>query len=209
MKIGNTWGWEWIMTSYLRIVGAGVLALGVAACNSSSPAAPAAAEPSAANGATVNAGRPADGAAAAKPANGAKPGTMTIVGIVLQDDGEFDVLKAAVVRAGLVDTLNGSGQYTVFAPTDQAFITTLNAGTEQGAIEAVNNLSIEALTNILLYHVTEGRRISKSVLAAPQYQMLNGQTLTRDTLSAAGIAATDISASNGVIHVINAVLLPQ
>jgi uncharacterized surface protein with fasciclin (FAS1) repeats len=202
------------MTSYLRIVGAGVLALGVTACNSSSPAAPSAAAPSAAapavaEAATINAGRPADGGAVAKPGNGAKPGTMTIVGIVLQDDGEFDVLQAAVVRAGLVDTLSGPGQYTVLAPTDQAFITTLNAGTEQGAIDAVNELSIEALTNILLYHVTEGRRISKSVLAAPQYQMLNGQTLTRDTLTAAGIAATDISASNGVIHVINAVLLPQ
>jgi uncharacterized surface protein with fasciclin (FAS1) repeats len=134
---------------------------------------------------------------------------MTIVGIVLQADGEFDVLQAAVVRAGLADTLNGAGQYTVFAPTDQAFITTLNAGTEQGAIAAVNSLPIDALRNILLYHVTEGRRISKSVLAAPQYQMLNGQTLTRDALTAAGIAATDISASNGVIHVINSVLQPQ
>jgi uncharacterized surface protein with fasciclin (FAS1) repeats len=118
------------------------------------------------------------------------------------------VLQAAVVRAGLVDALNGSGQYTVFAPTDQAFITTLNTGTEQGAIDAVNSLPIDALTNILLYHVTEGRRISRSVLAAPQYEMLNGQILTRSTLTAAGIAQTDISASNGVIHVINSVLLP-
>jgi uncharacterized surface protein with fasciclin (FAS1) repeats len=65
-----------------------------------------------------------------------------------------------------------------------------------------------ALQNILLYHVTEGRRISKSVLAAPQYEMLNGQILTRDTLAAAGIAKVDISASNGIIHVINHVLLP-
>lgn len=186
------------MTRFLKIFGVSLLAFGVAACNSSSPSAPAAATSSAA----LDAGRP-DGAGA-----GAKPGTLTIVGIVLQDDGEFDVLQAAVVRAGLVDALNGTTQYTVFAPTDQAFITTLNAGTEQGAIDAVNSLEIDTLTNILLYHVTEGRRISRSVLAAPQYQMLNGQTLTRATLTAAGLGQTDISASNGVIHVINSVLLP-
>ena len=53
-----------------------------------------------------------------------------------------------------------------------------------------------------------GRRNSASVLRAPSYQMLNGQTLTRATLSAAGIAATDVSASNGIVHVINAVLIP-
>ncbi len=69
-------------------------------------------------------------------------------------------------------------------------------------------MDVEVLSNILLYHVTEGRRNSRSVLAAPSYEMLNGMILSRDTLAAAGIAATDISASNGIIHVINSVLLP-
>lgn len=195
-----------------------VAALGVgavvfsAACGSSgSPVAPSArtAGPGAAvalpaaeeSGSVQVAGKPGHAAAA-------KPGDMTIVEIVSQNDGEFDVLQAAVVRAGLVDALNGKTQYTVFAPTDQAFITTLGAATEDAAIEAVNGLPVDALTNILLYHVTEGRRNSRSVLAAPGYQMLNGTTLSRAQLGAAGLAATDISASNGIVHVISAVLLP-
>jgi len=146
----------------------------------------------------------------AKPgqATGAKPGPLTIVGLMLQADGEFDVLQAAVVRAGLVEALNGTAQYTVFAPTDAAFVATLGVADEAAAIAAVNGLPLDALKNILLYHVTNGRRNSASVLGAPRYQMLNGQTLTRETLSAAGIAATDVSASNGIVHVINAVLIP-
>lgn len=138
----------------------------------------------------------------------AKPGTSTIVEIVLQPDGEFDVLQAAVVRAGLVDALNGTDQYTVFAPTDAAFVATLGVADEAAAIATVNALPVEALTNILLYHVTEGRRTSRSVLAAPEYEMLNGEYLSRDKLAAAGIAAVDMSASNGIIHVINSVLIP-
>lgn len=141
-------------------------------------------------------------------AKAAKPGTSTIVGIVLADDGEFDVLQAAVIRAGLVDALNGKDQYTVFAPTDAAFVKTLGVADEAEAIAVVNALPEDALRNILLFHVTEGRRISTSVLAAPEYLMLNGQYLTRQALAEAGIAATDISASNGIIHVINSVLLP-
>lgn len=137
-----------------------------------------------------------------------KPGSLTIVGIVTQDDGEFDVLQAAVIRAGLVDALNGTKQYTVFAPTDAAFVTTLGTGTEAGAISAVNTMDLDTLRNILLFHVTNGRRNSNSVLAAPTYNMLNGDKLTREQLVAAGLATTDISASNGIIHVINAVLLP-
>jgi len=128
---------------------------------------------------------------------------------VTQDDGEFDVLQAAVIRAGLVDALNGSTQYTVFAPTDLAFVTTLGAADEAAAIAAVNSMPIETLTDILLFHVTEGRRISRSVLAAPSYHMLNGATLTRTQLSAAGLGPLDISAANGIVHVINAVLLPS
>jgi uncharacterized surface protein with fasciclin (FAS1) repeats len=138
----------------------------------------------------------------------AKPGASTIVAIVLADDGEFDVLQAAVVKAGLVDALNGKNQYTVFAPTDAAFIKTLGVANEAEAIAAVNALPLEALTNILCYHVTKGRRISTSVLASSGYLMLNGESLSRTELAAAGIAITDISASNGVIHVINSVLIP-
>lgn len=137
-----------------------------------------------------------------------KKGNSTIVEIVLADDGEFDVLQAAVVKAGLVDVLNGRGQYTVFAPTDAAFIKTLGVADEAAAIAAVDGLPVDVLTNILLYHVTEGRRKSQSVLAAPRYEMLNGELLTRNELTAAGIAKTNVSASNGIIHVINSVLIP-
>ena len=148
------------------------------------------------------------------PASGAgrsverKLGPLTIVGIVLQDDDEFDVLQAAVIKAGLVDVLNGTKQFTVFAPTDAAFVATLGVGDEAAAINAVNALSPDALTDILAYHVTTGRRNSASVLGAPRYQMLNDKTLTREELVAAGIEATDIGASNGIVHVIGRVLIP-
>lgn len=141
-------------------------------------------------------------------AQAAKPGSSTIVEIVLQPDGEFDMLQAAVVRAGLAGVLNGQTQYTVFAPTDAAFVATLGVTDEAEALEVINALPLDALTNILLYHITPGRRTSTSVLAAPQYNTLNGKHLTRAELLAAGIAAVDISASNGVIHVINHVLIP-
>src|SRR6185503_16471020 len=65
-----------------------------------------------------------------------------------------------------------------------------------------------ALADILLFHVTHGRRTSNSVVHAPRYQMLNGDSLSRAQLLDAGIVAVDISASNGVIHVIGSVLLP-
>jgi uncharacterized surface protein with fasciclin (FAS1) repeats len=177
------------MKKILTVLAIGALSAGVTACSdSTSPVAP-----SAAAGTTA----PAE-----------NPGTLTIVGIVLQADGEFDVLQAAVVRAGLVDALNGTTQYTVFAPTDAAFVKTLGVANEAAAIAAVNGLDVAALSNILLYHVTEGRKNSTAVLAASSYVMLNRATLTRDKLSAAGIAATDISASNGIVHVINSVLMP-
>lgn len=138
----------------------------------------------------------------------AKPTSQTIVDIVLLDDGEFDVLQAAVVRAELVDVLNGGGQFTVFAPTDAAFISALGVVDEAAALAVIETLPIDVLTNILLFHVMEGRRTSNSVVRAPRYSMLNGDTLTRSTLIDAGIATTNISASNGVIHVIDNVLMP-
>ena len=193
------------MTKILGALGIGILSFSVLACTSSSTPV----SPSASTGATM--GSNADGLSAdIKPghADAAKPGELTIVDIVLQDDGEFDVLQAAVINAGLVGALNGSRQLTVFAPTDMAFVSTLGVGNEAEAIDVVNTLDLGALTDILLYHVTSGRRNSNSVLAAPRYQMLNGDTLTRSDLAHAGLAATDISASNGIVHVINAVLLP-
>jgi uncharacterized surface protein with fasciclin (FAS1) repeats len=160
-------------------------------------------------------------AAPAFAATGAKPGTSTIVDIVLADDGEFDVLQAAVIKAGLVGALSSTDdQYTVFAPTDAAFVSTFrallndNSLTESDVIDFINAGGVDtafgdgALANILLYHVTNGRRTSTSVVHAPGYTMLNGQRLSRSELLDAGIVATDISASNGVIHVIGSVLLP-
>jgi uncharacterized surface protein with fasciclin (FAS1) repeats len=198
------------MKKMLTAIGISAVAFGAAACSDSSPTAPSATAP-AATMADGSAAAPAIGAAAqAKPghSDAAKPGDQTIVDIVLLPDGEFDVLQAAVVRAGVVDALNGPRQLTVFAPTDAAFVATLGVANEAAAIGAVNGLPVDTLTNILLNHVTSGRRNSNSVLAAPAYQMLNGETLTRETLAAAGLATVDISASNGIIHVINHVLMP-
>jgi len=198
------------MKRILAAVGISAVAFSAAACGASSPAAPSAAAPVAAieGGSSAVAG--AGAVALAKPgySDAAKPGDSTIVDIVLLPDGEFDVLQAAVIRAGLVGALNGTNQLTVFAPPDAAFVTTLGVADEAAAIAAVNGLPVDTLKNILLYHVTAGRRNSNSVLAAPAYHMLNGGTLTRDQLVAAGIASTDISASNGIIHVINHVLMP-
>jgi uncharacterized surface protein with fasciclin (FAS1) repeats len=156
---------------------------------------------------------------AAQP--GSKPGNATIVDIVLADDGQFDVLQAAVIEAGLAGALSSTDdQYTVFAPTDAAFVASFRALlgdgalTESDVISFINAGGVDAalgqgaLADILLFHVTNGRRTSNSVVHAPQYRMLNGERLTRAQLFDAGIVATDISASNGVIHVIGSVLLP-
>jgi len=160
-------------------------------------------------------------AAPAFAAAGAKPGTDTIVQVVLADDGKFDVLQAAVIEAGLAGALSSTDdQYTVFAPTDWAFVSTFrslladNSLTEADVIAFIEAGGVDtafgsgALADILLFHVTNGRRTSNSVVKAPGYTMLNGDRLSRSQLLDAGIAAVDISASNGVIHVINSVLLP-
>ncbi len=149
-------------------------------------------------------------ALAGKPAaaEAAKPGNQTIVEIA-SGNSNFEVLVTAVVRADLVDLLNGKGQFTVFAPTDAAFEATF--GADEETIKGLINAGAldGALGDILGYHVTEGRRISTSVLAASSYEMLNGDTLTKAELVAAGVVPADISASNGIIHVLTAgVLLP-
>ncbi len=121
----------------------------------------------------------------------------------------FTTLVAAVQAAGLVDLLNGNRQFTVFAPTNDAFAKLgFNAGN-------IGSLPKDQLTAILLYHVAPGERSANSVVNAKQIRMMNKQ-FTQVTVNSSGafinssrIIATDIDASNGVIHVIDTVLLPK
>ena len=149
------------------------------------------------------------------PANGVqsadaslKPGTSTITQLV-RSNSDFDVLEKAIDALGLAETLDGRGQYTVFAPTDAAFQAVTGTTSDQAAFDKLLQLfTVDEIKNIVLFHVTNGRRNSTSVLAAPSYEMLNGGTLTREKLTAAGILTPDVSASNGIVHVIGGVLIP-
>jgi transforming growth factor-beta-induced protein len=129
-------------------------------------------------------------------------------------DGRFTTLVAAVQAAGLVDTLKGAGPFTVFAPTDEAFAK-LPAGTVENLLKPEN---LETLKNILLYHVVAGKVMAADVVT------LDGKTADTVAGSAVNISVkdgkvflnenvqviiTDIETTNGVIHVIDTVLLPE
>lgn len=130
----------------------------------------------------------------------------------------FTTLVAAVVKTDLVDTLDGSRQFTVFAPTNDAFdaaaATVLGEGSS--GPDLVEALDVEALTKILLYHVSPGKRVSGDVLASSRIRTVSGGFIRVDgsTLVGDGSSANlvtdliDIDARNGVIHVIDFVLLP-
>jgi uncharacterized surface protein with fasciclin (FAS1) repeats len=150
----------------------------------------------------------AGGAGTAAARNGKRKGASgdeTIVDVAIGADG-FGVLVAAVKEAGLVGTLSGNRQLTVFAPTDEAF----NAAGI--TVDNVSGLDVEFLVNVLTYHVTPGRRYAASVVNAPRVGTLNGADIAVDGTTLNGgeaeIVATDIEASNGVIHKIDGVLLP-
>ena len=126
--------------------------------------------------------------------------------------GQFKTLAAALEAAGLIDALTGKGPFTVFAPTDEAFAK-LPAGTVESLLKPENK---EKLKAILLYHVVPGNITAKQVVK------LNGRTVktvegrsfkvnTMDgvTVDDARVTKTDIQASNGVIHVIDTVLVPK
>jgi uncharacterized surface protein with fasciclin (FAS1) repeats len=153
----------------------------------------------------------------APPVHAAPPGpTLVDVAIAVNSEGPyagmFDTLIAAVLAADpvVLKTLSGNGQFTVFAPTDDAFLalglTPENIGTlDQGF-----------LTKVLLYHVARGRRDSTQVLASSRIRMLKGGFLFQDggVLTdklgrEANIIVTDVKAANGIIHVIDAVVLPK
>lgn len=125
--------------------------------------------------------------------------------------GDFKTLAAALQAAGLVDTLKGPGPFTVFAPTDEAFAK-LPAGTVEELLKPENK---EKLVAILTYHVVSGKVMAKDVASLNSAKTVNGKSVTISQQNGvvmvdnARVVKTDIAASNGVIHVIDTVILPQ
>ena len=165
------------------------------------------------------------------------PGNQTIADIVVEsasaDDAEFTLLLAALEYAGLTGVFTGKDQYTVFAPVDEAFLNLVEALSDdldkdilenEGPFAAIDDLLGEgAVANVLLYHVTEGRRAENSVvpknmrakdrkintlLEGATFKVAFGGVITDIAGQEVTITATDISASNGIIHVVDTVLLP-
>lgn len=154
-----------------------------------------------------------------------KPGNQSIVDIAMGNP-DFSILVDLVIFAELDDVLANEGQFTVFAPTNEAFEGLIAALTDALGAEAVDALLSDKafVTDVLLYHVTDGRRFANSVVnrnnpkaiemlnggfvfsssADPIGTLMDGSALTGD----ANIVGGNISASNGVIHIIDAVLVP-
>jgi uncharacterized surface protein with fasciclin (FAS1) repeats len=129
-----------------------------------------------------------------------------IVDTAIAADG-FTTLVKAVQEAGLVDTLKGEGPFTVFAPTDEAF-----AKIPEADLAALLQ-DKEKLTKVLTYHVVPGKVMAADV-SPGMVETVEGQSITIDTadgvkVDGASVIATDIEASNGVIHVIDSVIMPR
>ena len=123
--------------------------------------------------------------------------------------GQFKTLAAALQATGLVDTLKGAGPFTVFAPTDEAFAK-LPAGTVDALLK-----DIPKLKGILTYHVVAGKVMAADVVKLKSAKTVNGQTAKisaeggKVMVDNANVVKTDIICSNGVIHVIDSVILPK
>ncbi|MFN3307643.1 MAG: fasciclin domain-containing protein, partial [Anaerolineales bacterium] len=132
----------------------------------------------------------------------------TIVDVAI-NDGRFTTLAAALQAAELVETLQGEGPFTVFAPTDEAFAK-LPAGTVEGLLK-----DIPTLKNILLYHVVAGSVKSEQVITLTSADTVLGKPVTikvedgKVFINDAQVIIVDIVAKNGIIHVIDTVLLPE
>ena len=125
--------------------------------------------------------------------------------------GSFNTLVAAVQAADLADTLKGKGPFTVFAPTDEAFAK-LPAGTVEDLLKPENKSKLQA---ILTYHVVAGKYMAKDVVTMKEAKTVNGESfmisMKSDTVMVdnAKVVKTDIECSNGVIHVIDSVIMPK
>ena len=122
--------------------------------------------------------------------------------------GSFKTLVTAVKAAGLVETLSGKGPFTVFAPTDDAFAK-LPAGTVEGLLK-----DIPKLKSVLTYHVVAGKVTAVDVMKLATAKTVQGQNVSIDTkagvkIEGANVVKADVMADNGVIHVIDKVILPK
>jgi len=122
--------------------------------------------------------------------------------------GSFKTLATALQAAGLIETLKGEGPFTVFAPTDEAF-----AKIPQADLQALL-ADKAALTKVLTYHVVAGKVLAADVVKLSSAKTVEGQSVKIDTsngvkVNDANVIKTDIMASNGVIHVIDTVLMPK
>lgn len=138
------------------------------------------------------------------------PSTKDIIDTAIEA-GSFKTLAAALGAAQLVETLQGDGPFTVFAPTDEAFAA-LPAGTVESLLKPENKAKLQA---VLTYHVVPGRIYAADAIEAGEAKTVQGQKVTivaKDgnvTVDGANVVAADIDSSNGVIHVIDAVILPK
>jgi uncharacterized surface protein with fasciclin (FAS1) repeats len=133
----------------------------------------------------------------------------TVVEVAVGSD-DFETLVAAVKAAGLVETLSGDGPFTVFAPTDEAFAK-LPKGTVEDLVKPENK---DKLTAILTYHVVPGKVMAADVVKLDKAKTVQGKNVRirvkdgKVKVNRANVVKTDIACKNGVIHVIDAVILP-
>jgi uncharacterized surface protein with fasciclin (FAS1) repeats len=145
----------------------------------------------------------------ASPSHAGEAGKKDIVDTAVSA-GSFKTLATALQAAGLVDALKGAGPYTVFAPTDAAFAK-LPAGTLDNLLKPENK---DKLKDVLLYHVVSGKIMAADIKGEASPKTLEGAALAVKsnaggvTVNGAKVTSADIGASNGVIHVIDAVVLP-
>ena len=191
------------MKKIAAFVPVAVLAFTVVGCSDSmSPAAPSASSVT----------EEARGASA----NSSGRASLPTIAAAASANPAFSTLVAALSKAGLVDTFNGKDQYTVFAPTNAAFDALALAvlGSGKTGIDLVNALSVEKLTQVLVYHVAQGDRRAQGVVSSGQVKMLDGNFAPVTSadgkfyIAGAQILDTDLIASNGIIHVIGSVMVP-
>ena len=175
-----------------------IFSLFIVACGAAEPAAPAVEE------------APTVEVMAEEPAEEQMVEASNSIVNIAVNDGRFETLVTAVTAAGLAETLSGEGNFTVFAPTDDAF-----AALPAGTVEALLEDPQGALTNVLLYHVVDGKVMASDVVGLDTATTLSGEAIAISASDAGvflnetvAVIITDIEADNGVIHVIDAVLLP-